>query len=51
LGLLVVLTSMAFVGCSEQGRAEAMRSPVAITTRNTTVSIENRSGQPLTDVS
>ena len=27
-----------------------MSSPVAITTRNTTASIENRAGQPLTDV-
>jgi hypothetical protein len=49
-GLIVVLTSIAFVGCSEQGSAEQMSSPVAITTRSTTVSIENRAGQPLTDV-
>ena len=49
-GLLVVLTSIALVGCSEQGSAEQMSSPVAITTRNTTVSIENRAGQPLTNV-
>jgi hypothetical protein len=50
LGCLSVLASLFFVGCSERGSAEQLDSPVAITMKNTIISIENRAGQPLTGV-
>ena len=37
-------------GCADQGSAEQMNAPVSIGTRNMNLLIENRAGQPLTDV-
>jgi hypothetical protein len=37
-------------GCSQRGSAEQLNAPIGITTRNTTVTVENRSGGDLSNV-
>lgn len=49
-GVVTALASLALVGCSGQGSAGQLNSPLAISTRNAVVSVENRAGQPLSDV-
>lgn len=49
LGALIALSGT-LAGCSQQGSAEPLNSPVAITTHQTIVSIENKSGMPLNDI-
>ncbi|MGC4083659.1 MAG: hypothetical protein QM736_16510 [Vicinamibacterales bacterium] len=47
----VALLLMLFaVGCAGQGSAEQMNAPVSIGTKNTSLLIENRAGQTLSDV-
>lgn len=49
-GLAAVVAPLVLVGCSEQGSAEQLDSPVAITTRNAVVLLQNRTEQPLDNV-
>ena len=48
----IVLASIVSAGCSEQGSAEQLNanSPVAITTHQTVVRVQNKAGLPLMDI-
>lgn len=47
---LALVAPLVLVGCSEQGSAEQLDSPVAVTLRNASVLIENRAEQPLDNI-
>jgi hypothetical protein len=49
-GALVLLAPLVLAGCSEQGSASQIDSPVTVTMRNATVLLENRAEQPLDNV-
>lgn len=49
LGAIIALSGT-FAGCSQRGSAEPLNSPVAIETHQTIVSLENKSGMPLNDI-
>jgi hypothetical protein len=46
----LVIGSLASTACSQQGSAEQLNAPVLISTHQTTVSIQNKAGLPLSDV-
>jgi hypothetical protein len=47
---LALVAPLVLVGCSEQGSAEQLDSPVAVTMRNAIVLLENRAEQPLDNI-
>lgn len=47
---LTLVAPLVLVGCSEQGSAEQLDSPVAVTMRNAIVLLENRAEQPLDNI-
>ncbi len=50
LTTLLLGASLAATGCSQQGSAEQLNAPIGVSTRNTTVTVENRSGGELSNV-
>jgi hypothetical protein len=47
---VALVAPLLLVGCSEQGSAEQLDSPVAVTMRNAIVLLENRAEQPLDNI-
>lgn len=50
LAVTIVAGSVVTAGCSEQGAAEQMNAPVAITMQQTMITVQNKAGMPLTNV-
>jgi hypothetical protein len=50
LAVTLIAGSVPLLGCSQQGSAEQLNAPVGITTRQTTIAIQNRAGVPLSNV-
>lgn len=47
---VATFASLVFSGCSEQGRAEQIDSPMNVSTRNASVALENRADRPLDNI-
>lgn len=47
---LLLGASLSAASCSQQGSAEQLNTPIGVSTRNTTVTVENRSGGELSNV-
>jgi hypothetical protein len=50
LAAATVVAALVAAGCSEQGSAEQANAPVAITTQQTMITVQNNAGMPLTNV-